>query len=284
MTPTTGPNAPTILEYQPVPPPYTRGDMTTWWSSESMTPGSYAEQPPYSSVAVAERYAYGPGYQNPQQYQMDPAQAGGYPYAHTYTEPYSGYATPTSGGYAASGPGMSTLHGDSLVKVKMRKIIIKHLPTWATVEQLQGLIQKKSSIGADQVHNIYLSQPAGSSGTNKGSAFITLDSEDTASRVIRKLNGYKYGHYNLQVELTKEGVSTNEGHSDHHRSSRSGGKDRDKRERNTAHHSASEGDRKSHGGGKHHSSSHHPKPEIIVAHGSRRQDAKDSNKKQGSKH
>ena len=247
-----------------------------------MAPGSYAEQPSYSSVAVPEQYAYSPGYQSPQQYQMDSTQSGGYPYAHTYTKPYPGYAAPASGSYATPSPAISTIHGDSVVKIKMRKIIIKHLPTWVTAEQLQGLVQKKTSIGADQIHDIYLTQPAGSSGINKGSACVTLDSEDTASRVIRKLNGYKYGHYNLQVELTKEGVSTNEGHSDqHHRSSRSGGKDRDRKE---SHHSTSEGDKKSHGGGKHRSSSHHHKPEIVVAHGSRRQDSKDSSKNQGSKY
>ena len=287
------PTQPPSVKYQPVPSSYGRDETGGWWTSGRGSAGGYTEQPPYSSAAIPGSYAYSPGYQSQQQYQMGPGQTGGYPYADVYAQNYQEYAT-AGGNYAApaAGPGIEA------VKTEMRKVIVKQLPSFTTTTQLQNLIKKQTNISANKILDIDLPTLPGSSGTIKGHACVILDSEETASRVIKLLNGHKYGGCSLQVGLTKEGVSMDEGRGGyHHHSSRpsvtssgshrSGGgpregKDGDKREKNPQpRHPASEKDKKGLGSAKQHSSSQHHGSDIIVAHGSRNQEDKKSKKSGG---
>lgn len=212
--------------------------MFTGWSPEAAAAaaGNYADQPHYNPVAM-EQYPYDASYHSAQQYQVSP---NGYPYAdYISTESYS--------------------TGAGVVHTTKRKIIIRHLPSWATVNQVQDLIRHKTGISADKIQQIDLPLADGNK-TNRGYATITLETEDSASRAIRKLHGYKYDSRTLTVEHTKEGVSENEGYRPRatkpHRDTR---EKRDKKE-SSSHHSSSTVEKKG-------SKSHHHKSDVIIAHG-----------------
>lgn len=291
-------------EYQTHAPTYSYAEMFPGWAPEAAAAaGNYtADQPYYSSVAM-EPYPYDASYHQSAHHQYHQVGSNGYPYADyaPATKPYNS----ASSAAAANG---------GVVHTTRRKIIIRHLPSWATVHQVQDLIRHKSGISADKIQQIDLPLLAdGSSGgsgsgskTNRGYATITLETEDAASRAIRKLHGYKYDSRTpLAVEHTKEGVSENEGalgggyrpptrtttrphhshsHNHHHRGD--GGREREKRDKKEREGSLSSS---SHSHHHHHSSSaaaadnkkgssssssssksHHHKSDVIIAHGSTR--------------
>ncbi|KAK7749364.1 hypothetical protein SLS62_008216 [Diatrype stigma] len=287
-------------EYQTHAPAYNYAEMFPGWSPEAAAAaGNYtADQPHYSSVTM-EQYPYDASYHQSAHHHQYQVGSNGYAYAD--------YAPPTKS-YSASAA--AAANGGGVVHTTRRKIIIRHLPSWATVHQVQDLIRHKSGISADKIQQIDLPLLAdGSSGsgsssskTNRGYATVTLETEDAASRAIRKLHGYKYDSRTpLAVEHTKEGVSENEGaagyrpptrtttrphHSHHHHHRGDGGREREKRDskkdregslsssshsHSHHHHSSSTAaaDNKK-GSSSSNSKSHHHKSDVIIAHGSTR--------------
>lgn len=208
------------------------------WSPEAAAE-NYTEQPQYNLVAM-KQYPYAAGYHSAHPYQMSPN-------GHPFTECISTESYSTGAGVVHTTP---------------RKIIIKHLPLWATVNQVQDLIRHKSGISAEKIQQIYLPLTDGNKTTNRGYATITLETEDTASREIRTLHGYKYDSRILIVAHTKEGVSENEGH--HPRPTkpyRDTTEKRGNKEASSSHHSSSSADKKD-------NKSHHHMSDVIIAHGS----------------
>lgn len=294
-------------EYQTHAPTYNYAEMFPGWSPEAVAAGNYtADQPHYSSMAM-EQYPYDASYQTAH-HQYHQVGSNGYPYAD--------YAPPTKS-YSASAAASAATNNGGVVHTTRRKIIIRHLPSWATAHQVQDLIRHKSGISADKIQQIDLPLAAAAAAadgsnsnktsTNRGYATITLETEDAASRAIRKLHGYKYDSRTpLAVEHTKEGVSDSEGavgagggyyrpptrtatrshhsstssHHHHHRGD--GGREREKRDSkrekegsssSSSHHhhhhssSAATADNKK---GSSSSKSHHHKSDVIIAHGSTR--------------
>ncbi len=203
------------------------------WSTEAAT-GYYTDQPHFSPVATEHPYNASYQYQAGQNYNT------GYP-------------------YPDNALGESYGAGAGAVQTIKCKIIIRQLPSWAGENQVQELLQHKSNIHGDKILQIDLPLSANDNKTNRGFATVTLDTEETASRAIRKLHGHKYGSRILSVEHTKEGMSANEGHRSRttkiHRDAREKG---DKKEGHSRH--SSSADKKG--------SKSYPKSDVIIADGS----------------
>ncbi|RYP69258.1 hypothetical protein DL771_006226 [Monosporascus sp. 5C6A] len=230
-------------DYQPHAAPYDYGGMSGWWSPEAAA-GTYADHPHPDAVTI-EQYSYGADYNhNAQQYQVGQDPSNGYVWHPEMTDP----------NYRSSGPYGS----NGVVHTTKRKIIIKQLPTWVLVNQVQDLIRHKAGLNPDKVQQIHLPL-ADSREINRGYALVTLQNEEAASIVIQKLQGYEYGGRVLTVEHTKEGVSENE--SSRARANKTSRDGRDKMERKEApsQHSST-ADKKT-------AKSHH-RSEIVIAHGS----------------
>lgn len=213
------------------------------WLPEEAT-GNYAGQSPYNHEAMKQsgwkQYPDEVSYHSAHQYQ---ASTNGHPYAdYISTKSYS--------------------TGAGVVSTTKRKIITRHLPLWATTNQVQDLIGHTSGINADKIQQIRLPLTDGIKTANRGYATITLETEDAASRAIRKLHGYKYGSRTLTVAHTKEGLSENEvcrpRAAKPYRNTR---EKRDKKEGLSSHRSSSMADKKD-------NKSDHHKSDVIIAHGS----------------
>lgn len=146
---------------------------------------------------------------------------------------------------------------NGIVPTRQRKIIVKHLQPLMKINQVQDLIRKKAGSDADKIQHIELPLTEGHE-SNRGYALITFQNEDVASKLIRRLNGYKYDGRELRVDYTKEGVSENE----NTRSRASGHKerrdDREKREKKESTRGSTAHDKKN--------KSH--KSGVVIAHGS----------------
>ncbi|RYP36809.1 hypothetical protein DL767_003199 [Monosporascus sp. MG133] len=229
-------------DYQHYAAPYDYGGMSGWWSPEAAA-GNYADHQHLDAVTMEQR-TYDTNYHhNTQPYQVGQDPSNSYPWHHEMADPNS----------ISSRPSGST----GVVHTTKRKVIIKHLPTWVLMNQVQDLIRQKTGLNADKIEQIDLPL-ADSSGVNRGYALVTLQNEEAASRVIRKLQGYEYDGRVLSVKHTKEGVSENESSrsrtNKHHRD----GRDKERKEGPSQHSSTAE---------KKSTKSHHGSG-IVIAHGS----------------
>ncbi|RYO74770.1 hypothetical protein DL766_007296 [Monosporascus sp. MC13-8B] len=247
-------------DHQPHAAPYDYGGMSGWWSPEAAA-GNYANHP-HLDVVTMEQYTYDTKYHhNAQQYQVgqDPSNCSAW--HHEMADP----------NYRSNRPYGST----GVVHTTKRKIIIKQLPTWVPTDQVQDLIRRKTGLNADKVQQIDLPL-ANSSGMNRGYALVTLQNEEAASRVIRKLHGYKYDGRVLIVEHTKEGVSENESSRSQANKPHRDGRDKKERKEGPSQHSST-ADKNT--------KSHH-RSDVVIAHGSSSvfKEVDDKDKKSSRKH
>ena len=177
----------------PVPAPmsYDHPDTSGWYSYDVPT-AAYAQQ----------QYSYGAIYQAPPQYP---------PYEEFCQAP----ATPS---YTQKTPRGSKAHRppyNNFLSTEKRKIIIRGIPSSTAYAEVWDLVRSKAGSEADGV--LHVSLPTASAaperGSNRGYATVTFRSEEVALKVIRRLNGHKFGSRSLTAEFTKEGVSRNEGSS-----------------------------------------------------------------------
>ncbi|KAI5864467.1 hypothetical protein GGS23DRAFT_604120 [Durotheca rogersii] len=195
-----------------------------------------------------------------------------HPYESAYSQQYrigdySFYSGILTADPAANGS------SDTIIPTRQRKIIIKQLQPWATLNQVQDLVRKKAGSDADKIQHIDLPLSE-SQGLNRGYALITFQSEEVASKLIRRLNDYKFEGRSLRVDYTKEGVSENETV----RSRASGPKerreDKERKEKKEGHPRGSNSNDKR-------AKSH--KSTVVIAHGSssssKKSDAKEKSNK-----
>ncbi|RYP81935.1 hypothetical protein DL769_001779 [Monosporascus sp. CRB-8-3] len=248
-------------DYQHHAAQYDYGGMSGWWSPEAPA-GNYADYPHLDAVTM-EQYTYDAKYRhNAQQYQVGQDPSNCYAWHHEMADP--NYRS--SRHYGSTG----------VVNTTKRKIIIKQLPTWVLTDQVQDLIRHKTGLNADKIQQIDLPL-ADSSEMNRGYALVTLQNEEAASRVIRKLQGYKYDGRVLSVEHTKEGVSENEGSLSRTNKPHRDGRGKKERKEGPSQHSST-ADKKS-------TKSHH-RSDVVIAHGSSSVFKKvdDKDKKSSRKH
>ncbi|RYP45151.1 hypothetical protein DL768_008469 [Monosporascus sp. mg162] len=261
-TPSTSPYALSqTRDYQPHTAPYVYGGMPGWWSPEAAA-GNYADHQHLDAVTIEQRTYNANYHHNAQQYQVGQDPSNCYAWHHEMADP----------NYISSRPYGST----GVVHTTKRKIIIKQLPTWVLIDQVQDLIRQKTGLNADEVQQIDLPL-ADNSGVNRGYALVTLQNEEAASRVIQMLQGYEYDGRVLSVRHTKEGVSGNE--SSRSRASKPHPDGRDKKERKEGpSQDSSTADKKS-------TNSRHGS-DVVIAHGSSSVFKKvdDKDKKSSRKH
>ncbi|KAI1768859.1 hypothetical protein GGR53DRAFT_476089 [Hypoxylon sp. FL1150] len=236
--------------------PYDYNEVPSCYSYDTSST-SYLDQPNVVSSPTMVPYSFEASYS--QQYHVDE-----YP-----KNEYSMYSN-----VPVSDPRTARLGDTSngMVPTKQRKIIVKQLQPWTTLNQVQELIRKKAGSDADKVQHIDLPLSEGQQ-SNRGYALVTFQSEEVANKLIRRLNGHRHEGRELKVDYTKEGVSENEnvrprasghsgrsGHSGHH--GHSGHKekreDREKKDKKESHRGSSSNDKKA--------KSH--KSDVIIAHGS----------------
>ncbi|KAI2630742.1 hypothetical protein GGR54DRAFT_167243 [Hypoxylon sp. NC1633] len=215
---------------------------------------NYLDQSAMVSSPTMVQYPYEAGYS--QQYRMPEYQTNDYA-MYNSVSPSESRAT------------RSNTSCNGMIPTKQRKIIVKHLPPSITYPQVQELIRKKAGSDADKVQHIDLPLTEAQD-TNRGYALVTFQSEEVASKLIRRLNGQKHDGRELRVSYTKEGVSENETS----RSRTSGHKERREEREKKAKKESSRW-----------SSSHDKKSksqtsEVVIAHGS---SASSSSKKSDAK-
>ncbi|RYP01888.1 hypothetical protein DL764_006035 [Monosporascus ibericus] len=230
-------------DYQPHAAPYDYGGMSGWWPPEAAA-GNYADQQHLDAVMTEPRTYETSYHHNAQQYQVGQDPSNCYAWHHEMADP----------NYRSSRPYEPT----GIVHTTKRKIIIKQLPTWVLMNQVEDLIRQKTGLNADKVQQIDLPLADGS-GLNRGYALVTLQNEEDASRVIRKLQGYEYDGRVLSVKHTKEGVSENESSGSRANKPRRDGRDKKERKESPSQHSST-ADKKS-------IKSHHGSG-VVIAHGS----------------
>ncbi|RYP90459.1 hypothetical protein DL770_003432 [Monosporascus sp. CRB-9-2] len=247
-------------DYQPHAAPYDYGGMSGWWSPEAAA-GNYADHQHLDPVTM-EQCTYDTTYHhNAQQYQVGQDPNNCYAWHNEMADP----------NYKSSRPYGST----GVVHTTKRKIIIKQLPTWVVIDQVQDLIRRKTGLNADKVQQIELPL-ADSSGVNRGYALVTLQNEEAASRVIRKLQGYEYDGRVLSVRHTKEGVSENESSRSRPNNPHRDGRDKKEKKESPSQHSST-ADK---------STKPHHRSDVVIAHGSSSvfKKADDKDKKLSRKH
>ncbi|TRX94773.1 hypothetical protein FHL15_004234 [Xylaria flabelliformis] len=161
-------------------------------------------------------------------------------------------------------------HHVDAVLTKRRKIIIRQLQPWANESQIRGLISHKAGIDSGKLQKLDMPLADGQQGVNRGYVIATFESEETADKVIKRLNNYQYDGRVLEVKHTKEGVSDDQPshgsrsihrrHFHHSRRERHEDKDRKGKEKENSHRAVSSNQK----GSKSFSS----ESDVIIAHGS----------------
>ncbi|KAI1457669.1 hypothetical protein F4805DRAFT_169365 [Annulohypoxylon moriforme] len=231
--------------------PYTMSNATAHDYSETPScypyntaSSSYLDQSSMvSSSTIVPIAQYLPGTDFSQQYQMNEYQ----------NNDYAMYSNMPSPEPIASIPNDPS---NSMVPTRQRKIIVKQLQPWIKINQVQDLIRKKAGSDADKIQHVDLPLTE-SQGPNRGYALVTFQSEEVASKLIRRLNGYKYDGRELKVDYTKEGVSENENVKHRGSGHKERRDDREKKEKKESTRGSTSHDKKS----KSHKSS------VVIAHG-----------------
>ncbi|ORY69707.1 uncharacterized protein BCR38DRAFT_90661 [Pseudomassariella vexata] len=209
---------------------------TTDYSPHMATPYDYGEAPgwyPYDGTSYVDQSSVIPA---TVQYPYD-----AYQQAPQYDH-LNGYGG-TEYGSSGNAPVRESRHAKSpiinnssagFVKTERRKIIIKGLTSWTSLDQIKELLRTKAGSDADK--NPHINLPVSEEGGIRGYATITFRSEEVASKIVKRLNKATFNGREIKVELTKEGVSRNEEHhaksshhqSSHHHSSRHHREDRER--------------------------------------------------------
>ncbi|KAI0887285.1 uncharacterized protein GGS22DRAFT_178468 [Annulohypoxylon maeteangense] len=174
-----------------MPPDYSETPNCYTYDTSS---SSYLDQSTMVSPSTMVQYPYDTGFS--QQYQVSGYQNNDYAMYNSMPSPEP--ITP-----------MPNDPSNSMVPTKQRKIIVKQIQPSINVNQVQDLIRKKAGSDADKIQHVDLPLTEGQA-SNRGYALVTFQSEEVASKLIRRLNGYKYEGRELRVDYTKEGVSENE--------------------------------------------------------------------------
>ncbi|KAI1464675.1 uncharacterized protein F4812DRAFT_466915 [Daldinia caldariorum] len=260
------------------------------WTSPASPPSyvttSAMERAPYTmSVAVPYDYSEAPGYYTydtsatsymDQTTMVSSATMVQYPYEEAYSQQYqmneyhgndyAMYPSLPSPESLSEEPSNSTKR---MVPTKQRKIIVKQLQPWVTFNQVQDLIRRKAGSDADKIQYVDLPLVDGQE-SNRGYALVTFQNEEVASKLVRRLNGYKYDGRELKADYTKEGVSENETVRSRSSGQKERREDREKREKKEMARGASSNDKKT--------KSH--KSGVIIAHGSSSSSSKKSDMKE----
>ncbi|KAI1808427.1 hypothetical protein F4811DRAFT_238481 [Daldinia bambusicola] len=283
---------PPSTQYSSSTPPMVSPHATGYveWTSPA-SPSSYVttstmECPPYNmAVAVPCEYSEAPGYYTydtsatsymDQMTMVSSTTMVQYPYEATYSQQYQ-MSEYHGNDYAMynSLPSPESLSGEpsdstrGMVPTKQRKIIVKQLQPWVKFNQVQDLIRRKAGSDADKIQHVDLPLADGH-GSNRGYALVTFQNEEVASKLIRRLNGYKCDGRELKADYTKEGVSENETARSRSSGQKERREDREKKEKKEMARGTSSNEKKS--------KSH--KSAVIIAHGSSSSSSKKSDTKE----
>ncbi|KAI1426008.1 hypothetical protein F5Y12DRAFT_713663 [Xylaria sp. FL1777] len=212
--------------------------------------GSCALENPSAAASSAVPYPSVPGYM--QQYR--PSEY----YGNTYTVTHNSMAPREGKKYADAVP------------TKRRKIIIRQLQSWVSESQIRELIHHKAGLDYEKLQKLDMPLADGQQGANRGYVTATLESEEAAEKVIKRLNNYRYEGRVLEVKHTKEGVSDHQSshnsrsghhrHSHHSRRERHDTKDKTGKGKENSHKGASSSEKKT--------NLSSPESDVVIVNGS----------------
>ncbi|KAI0128928.1 hypothetical protein BJ170DRAFT_352911 [Xylariales sp. AK1849] len=160
------------------------------------------------------------------------------------------------------------LSASSGIHTEKRKIIIKGLASWAREAEVQELIRSKC--GSDATKMVKVHVPTSGAGANRGYGTVILQSEDVASRVIKRLHKSKFDGKTLQVQHTSEGVSRGEDSRNKHQNHHSGRQHREERDKKPSSKVAGSSNEKK--------EKPHAKKGIVIANGTSKKASESSQK------
>ncbi|KAI0010155.1 hypothetical protein F4779DRAFT_616885 [Xylariaceae sp. FL0662B] len=245
------------MECAPYTVPYDYSEATARYYYDAST-GSYIDQSAMIPPTTVAQLPYEACY--PQRYEENEYQRNDF-------SMYNGIPAPGYGGEK------SNPSSNDVVPTLKCKIIVKQIPSWINFNKIQSLVRQKAGSDAGEIQQIELPMTESQS-ANRGYALVTFWNEETAKKLIRKLDGYKLEGRDLTANYTTEGVSE-------HDFARSRGtkhrERRDERERKEK-----ESSRVSVSSDKKIKSS---KSDVVIAHGSSSSSKKsDSKDKHNKKH
>ncbi|KAG7110061.1 hypothetical protein HYQ44_011224 [Verticillium longisporum] len=183
------------------------------YSSVELPAPYHAETPrtPYysSSNSTTGYTDAGGGYP----YEMEPA-LGGRVRQPSYDYRAQQYAMYDGPGYGDEGPSAATgehysssVSSAGLLVTEQRKIIVKHLSSSSSEDQLRKLIKASLKVVTADKHQLqHIEFPRDSDGRLRGHIFATFKTPEVACGIVEELNGQLFQRKILEVRLTNEGV------------------------------------------------------------------------------